>query len=105
MGLVAKMAPYWQCDLCAFEWFAGAGSGPRQCKRCGSRAWNDGLVRDADLLRKSLSVRVLDRYRRPLSLGQKAALLRLAANKRAEFARKKAAVQPAATPLIDNGAR
>lgn len=94
MGLVAKMAPYWQCDRCGFEWYADGETGPRQCKKCGSRGWNDGLVRSADLLLKSLAIRHLDPYRRTLSFRQKAALMRIASNKRAESARKKAAQTP-----------
>jgi hypothetical protein len=94
MGLIARMAPYWQCDVCGFEWFADSNLGPRQCKKCGSRSWNDGMVRDADLYQKALVVRHLNPYRRPLSFRQKAALMRIVANKRAETARKKAAATP-----------
>ena len=49
MGLVARMAPYWSCDVCKQEWFANSSYGPRQCPKCHSRKWNDGMVRDADL--------------------------------------------------------
>jgi hypothetical protein len=90
MALIARMAPYWQCDVCSAEWFVDSESGPRQCPKCGSRKWNDGMVRDADLLLKSLVVRHLNPYRRPLSFRQKAALQRMAANGRAESARKAA---------------
>src|SRR5271170_6056172 len=31
------MAPYWQCDVCRWEWFADTETGPRQCPKCGSR--------------------------------------------------------------------
>ena len=91
MGLVARMAPYWCCDVCSAEWFADSDAGPRQCPNCGSRKWNDGMVREADLYQRALVVRHLNPYRRPLSLRQKASLMRIAANKRAESARKKAA--------------
>lgn len=94
MGLVARMAPYWVCDVCAFEWFADSESGPRQCPHCRSRKWNDGMVSQADLYQKALVVRHLNPYRRPLSVGQKAALGRIAANKRAESARKQAVKTP-----------
>lgn len=90
MGLVARMAPYWSCDECKGEWFADSENGPRQCPKCGSRKWNDGMVKDADLYRQSLVFRHLNPYRRPLSVGQKAALRRIAANRRAESARKAA---------------
>ena len=40
MGLVAKMAIYWSCDVCKAEWFADSDRGPRQCPKCGSRKWN-----------------------------------------------------------------
>jgi len=90
MGLIARMAPYWQCDVCSWEWFADSEVGPRQCPKCGSRKWNDGMVRDADLYQQALVVRHLNPYRRCLSLRQKASLMRIAANKRAESARKAA---------------
>ena len=91
MGLVAKMAVYWRCDVCKEEWLADSDIGPRQCEKCGSRKWNDGMVGSADLFLKSRVETHLDPYRRPLSFRQKAALMRIAANKRAETARKKAA--------------
>lgn len=94
MGLVAKMALYWSCDVCKEEWFADSDTGPRQCPSCGSRKWNDGMVGSADLFLKSRVVVHLNPYRRFLSLRQKAALLRIADNKRAESARK-AAQMPA----------
>ena len=94
MGLVAKMAIYWRCDVCEGEWFAGSDVGPRQCSICGSRKWNDGLVGRADLFLRSRVITHLNPLRRPLSFRQKAALMRIAANKRAESARKKAAKTP-----------
>ena len=94
MGLIAKMALYWSCDVCKEEWFTYSDIGPRPCPSCGSRKWNDGLVGRADLFLKSRVVTHLNSYRRPLSLRQKAGLMRIAANKRAETARKKAAKTP-----------
>jgi hypothetical protein len=91
MGLVVKMAIHWHCDVCKEEWVADSDIGPRQCPYCGSRKWNDGLVGSADLFLKSRVITHLNPYRRPLSLRQKAALMRIAANKRAESARKRAA--------------
>ena len=93
MGLVAKMALYWSCDVCKAEWFADSDIGPRQCPKCGSRKWNDGLVGRADLFLRSRVITHLNPLRRSLSFRQKAALMRIAANKRAESARKKAAKQ------------
>lgn len=90
MGLVARMAPYWSCDVCNAEWFADSETGPRQCPKCGSRKWNDGMVRDADLYQSALVIRHLNPYRRPLSFRQKAALQRIAARKRAESERRAA---------------
>ena len=83
MGLVAKMALYWKCDACGEEWFADSETGPRQCKKCGSRGWNDGMVREADLYQRALVIRHLNPYRKALTLRQKAALTRLAASRRA----------------------
>lgn len=104
MGLIARMAPYWQCDVCSAEWFADGERGPRQCPTCGSRKWNDGMMRDADLYRQSLVFRHLNPYRRSLSVGQKAALQRIAANRRAESAQKAverdAAASPVSTPAL-----
>jgi hypothetical protein len=88
MSLVARMAPYWQCDLCNCEWYADSKTGPRQCPKCGSRKWNDGMVREADLYRKALVMRYLNPHRRPLSIRQQAVLLRIATNRRAESAGK-----------------
>jgi len=90
MSLVAKMALYWSCDVCKEEWFADSDIGPRQCPKCGSRKWNDGLVGSADLFLKSRVITHLNPYRRFLTVRQKAGLMRIAANKRAESARKKA---------------
>jgi rubredoxin len=88
MALIARMAPYWQCDVCSWEWFADSESGPRQCAKCGSRKWNDGMVKDADLYQQALVVRHLNPYRRPLTARQQAALVRIATMRRAESARK-----------------
>jgi hypothetical protein len=88
------MALYWRCDACKEEWFADSDIGPRQCPKCRSRKWNDGMVGSADLFLKSRVITHLNPYRRPLSFRQKAALMRIAAYKRAESARKKAANTP-----------
>ena len=96
MGLVVRMAPYWCCDVCEDEWVAVSETGPRQCPKCHSRKWNDGMVRDADLYQKALVIRHLNPYRRPLSFRQKAALTRIASKRRAETARK-VALQTALT--------
>jgi hypothetical protein len=96
MGMIARMAPYWLCDRCSWEWFAESASGPRQCPKCGSRKWNDGMVRDADLYQQALVVRVLNPYRRPLSYRQEAALMRIAAKRRHESACKAADARKAA---------
>jgi hypothetical protein len=88
MGLVMKMAPYWNCDLCKQDWFAETETGPRQCPKCGSRKWNDGMAIDADLYQKALVVRHLNPYRRPLTSRQKAALQGIAAKRRDESLRK-----------------
>jgi hypothetical protein len=94
MGLVPKMALYWSCDVCKEEWFADSDIGPRQCPFCCSRKWNDGLIGRADLFLKSRVVVHLNPYRRFLSLRQKAALMRIAANRRAESVRRKADCTP-----------
>jgi hypothetical protein len=49
MALIARISPSWQCDVCSWEWFAASESGPRQCPKCGSRKWNNGMVRKGDL--------------------------------------------------------
>src|SRR5580704_12909667 len=90
MGLIAKMALYWRCDVCKEEWFADSETGPRQCPICRSRKWNDGMVGSADLFLKSRVVLHLNPYRRFLSSRQKAALMHIAAKKRAESAAKAA---------------
>ena len=48
------------------------------------------MVREADLYQQALVVRYLNPYRRPLSVRQQAALVRIASNRRAESARKAA---------------
>ncbi len=90
MALIARMAPYWVCDVCSAEWYADTHNGPRQCPECGSRKWNDGMVRQADLYQQALAVRQLNPYRRFLTVRQKAALMRIAANRRAESEKKAA---------------
>ncbi len=100
MGLIARMAPYWSCDVCGEEWFADSESGPRQCPKCGSRRWNDGMVRDADLYQKALVIRHLNPYRRILSVRQKAALMRIAAAKRTETARKAVRRVPTTSQML-----
>lgn len=67
MGFVARMGAYWQCDVCRWEWFLDSDSGPRQCPECGSRRWNDSMVRDAGLYEQALVMRHLNRHRRPIS--------------------------------------
>ena len=94
MGMVARMAPFWSCDECEEEWFADSDIGPRQCPKCGSRKWNDGMVRDADLYLKALVIRHLNPYRRVLSVRQKAGLMQIAADRRAESAIKRVGVTP-----------
>jgi hypothetical protein len=88
MGLVMMMAPYWSCDVCEEKWFAESETGPRQCPKCRSRKWNDGMVRDADLYQKALVIRHLNPYRRPLSFRQKAVLTCIASKRQAETAQK-----------------
>jgi hypothetical protein len=104
VGFVARMAPYWSCDVCKEEWFADSGTGPRQCPKCGSRKWNDGMVRDADLYLKALVVRHLNPYRRPLTFRQKAALQRIADNRRGESV-ETAVKRVVVTPLVRRPAR
>lgn len=67
MGFVARMAAYWQCDLCGSEWFLDSESGPRQCPECGSRKWNDSMMKDADLCQQALVERHLNPQRKPLT--------------------------------------
>ena len=67
MGFVARMAAYWQCDECGWEWFIDSESGPRQCPKCGSRKWKEGMVKAADLYQQALLERHLNRNRRPLT--------------------------------------
>jgi hypothetical protein len=90
MGLIAKMALYWRCDVCKEEWFADSDRGPRQCPICSSRKWNDSLVGRADLFLRSRVITHLNPYRRFLTVRQKAALMRIAAKKRAGTAAKAA---------------
>jgi rubredoxin len=67
MGFVARMAAYWQCDLCGSEWFLDSESGPRQCPECGSRKWNDSMMKDSDLYQQALVERHLNPQRKPLT--------------------------------------
>lgn len=66
MGFAGRMTAFWQCDECGWEWVLDSESGPRQCPNCGSRKWNDSIVRDAKLYEQALAVRHLNRHRRPL---------------------------------------
>jgi hypothetical protein len=90
MGLVARMGPFWVCDSCEAGWYAETYKGPRQCPKCGSRGWNDGMVRDADLYARSLRCVVLNPYRKPLSVKQQDSL-------RQRVAARRAATTPKAT--------
>ncbi len=76
MGLIARMAAFWVCDNCNVEWYAGSDTGPRQCPSCNSRRWNEGELALADAYARALQIRHLNPYRKPLSVKQKAALLR-----------------------------
>jgi hypothetical protein len=76
MGLIARMAAFWICDDCKAEWYASTDSGPRQCPSCRSRRWNDGELALADLYARSLRIVHLNPYRKPITVRQKAALLR-----------------------------
>ena len=90
MALIARMAPFWTCDSCKAEWYADTYKGPRQCPKCGSREWNDGMVKDADLYARSLGWVVLNPYRKPLSLKQQE-------SRRQRVAARRAATTPEAT--------
>ena len=83
MGLVVRMAPFWTCDSCKAEWYADTYKGPRQCPKCGSRGWNDGMVKDADLYARSVRWVVLNPYRKPLSVKQQESLRQRVAARRA----------------------
>jgi hypothetical protein len=76
MGLIARMAVYWVCDRCQAEWPVVSETGPRQCRSCKSRSWNDGEVALADAYARALRIVHLNPYRKPLSVKQKASLLR-----------------------------
>jgi hypothetical protein len=82
MAVVMRMAAHWACEVCKQEWFMHSEKGPRQCPKCGSRKWNDGEVAQADLLAHAVTLRHLNPYRRPLSVRQRAAILRRKANNR-----------------------
>ena len=89
-GSSCENGPYWSCDICKEEWFADSGVGSRQCPKCGTRKWNDGMARNADPYQQALVIRHLNPYRRFLSPRQKVALMSIATNKRPESARKAA---------------
>lgn len=67
MGIAAMTAPFWKCDECGWEWHVVSEEGPRQCPNCGSRKWNDAMMRDGDLYEQALVERHLNRHRRPIS--------------------------------------
>jgi DNA-directed RNA polymerase subunit RPC12/RpoP len=76
MAMVMKMAAFWQCERCHAEWYIESAKAPRQCPECGSRRWNEGEAAQIDHYLRSLTVRHLNPYRKPLSFRQKAAILR-----------------------------
>ena len=86
MGLIARMAAFWVCDCCKAEWYVERDTAPRQCPSCKSRRWNDGEVALADLYANSLRIVHLNPYRKPLTVRQKASLLRRKAARRASGA-------------------
>jgi predicted nucleic acid-binding Zn-ribbon protein len=86
MGLVGRMALFWQCENCGAEWYAATDQGPRQCPSCGSRRWNNGEVAQADLYARARRIVHLNPYRKPLSFKQKASLSRRKAAGRAAVA-------------------
>jgi hypothetical protein len=71
------------CDSCEAGSYAETYKGPRQCPKCGSRGWNDGMVRGADLYARSLRWVVLNPYRKPLSVKQQDSLRQVVAARRA----------------------
>jgi hypothetical protein len=81
MGLIGRMAAFWVCECCEAEWYASTDVAPRQCPSCGSRRWNDGELALADLYAKSLRIVHLNPYRKPISVKQKASILRRKAAK------------------------
>jgi hypothetical protein len=83
MGLIARMAPFWVCERCGAEWYVERDTAPRQCPTCKSRRWNDGEVALAKLYADSLRIVHLNPYRKPLSVKQKASLVRRKAARRA----------------------
>ena len=84
MGLIARMAAFWVCDCCKAEWYIEREAAPRQCPSCRSRRWNDGEIGLADLYAASLRIVHLNPYRKPLSVKQKASVLRRKAARRAQ---------------------
>jgi len=75
MGMIARMAFFWVCEVCKEEWYVARETGPRQCPSCKSRRWNDGEVALADLYAKSLRIVHLNPFRKPLSVKRKASNL------------------------------
>lgn len=76
MAVFLRMAAFWSCEVCKAEWFMESEKGPRQCPKCGSRKWNEGEAAQIELYLRSLTIRHLNPYRKPLSHRQKAAILR-----------------------------
>lgn len=76
MAMIMKMAAFWLCECCKAEWFVESEKAPRQCPKCGSRRWNEGEAEQVDRYLRSLTIRHLNPYRKPLSFRQKAAILR-----------------------------
>lgn len=76
MAMIMQMAAFWLCECCKAEWFIESEKAPRQCPKCGSRRWNEGEAAQVDIYLRSLTIRHLNPYRKPLSFRQKAAILR-----------------------------
>lgn len=76
MAIIMRMAAFWQCECCKAEWYMDSEKAPRQCPKCGSRKWNEGEAAQVELYLRSLTVRHLNPYRKPLSYRQKAVILR-----------------------------
>jgi hypothetical protein len=76
--VIMRMAAFWRCEneKCQNEWFMESEKAPRQCPKCGSRRWNEGEAEQVDRYLRSLTIRHLNPYRKPLSFRQKAAILR-----------------------------
>jgi DNA-directed RNA polymerase subunit RPC12/RpoP len=91
MAIIMKMAAFWSCECCKTEWFMKSEKAPRQCPKCGSRRWNEGEAAEVERYLRSLVVRHINPYRKPLSFRQKAAVLRLKAERSAARATKEVA--------------